>query len=160
MMLPTPVPKARVPGSGCSICCRVWAGVPVPGPHLPASLSRLGLSHSSQDYVPFYLCHYLLGLLLSFFLCFYPGPSSFVSLFTHSSLTEYGSHSGVLAGHWSACVCTSLGHHLLVFLLPPCPCGPFPLHCVCSVYASSLQLSLCALLSPWSTHRYLLFKKK
>lgn len=50
------------------------------------------------------LCCQTFSLLQSAFIL---GPSSFISSFTHSSLAESSHHSGVLAGHWSACVCMS-----------------------------------------------------
>lgn len=120
-------------GSVHSTRCQVWEGARVSCPHLPAPLFPPRLSYSSQSSVPLCLCHCLSGLLLR--LSPAPststlGPSPLISSFTYSSLTEFSHHSGVLAGRWSACVHMSLGHCLLVFLLPPCLCDPFHFCCV------------------------------
>lgn len=122
-----PFPKARVWPKHLG----VWTGVHVSGPYLPTPLPGLRLSHSIQT-LSLYTSATVtetVSLLCS------PsalGPPSFNPSFTPLSPTEFSHHSGVLAGCWSARVHLSLGHCLLVFLLPPCLCGPFRLHRVCS----------------------------
>lgn len=125
---------------------------------LPAPLLHLRLSYSSQDSVPLCLCCCLSGLLLTLSL---PRPllpwvlsPTLISSFTHSSLTEFSHHSGVLAGRWSPLVTVCLSFFCLpvsVTLFTSAVCVPM----YCLSVAASRVLSL----APWGTHRYLCFSK-
>lgn len=111
-----------------------WSGLCVQlSPACPSALSQAFL-FSALDSVPLPLCHCRWSGVetsapLQFALAL--SPPSFISSVTYSSLTESGRPCGVLAGHWSAPVPLSLGHHLLAFLLPPVSEAFFHFHRVC-----------------------------